>query len=282
MSHRIPKRIIQTGKTPQLSLLQQAAVLNVKFLNPDFEYLFFDDEQVETFFRREFPEYRETIDSFRFPIQKIDFFRYLAIYRYGGFYFDLDVFLASGVSPLLDFECVFSFEDLNMSWFLRRRYGMDWAMGNYAFGAAPGHPFLKAVIENCVRAQTDPSWVEPMMQGIPRLFYRDFLILNTTGPTVVSRTFAENPALAETVTVLFPDDVCDPRNRHRFGSFGVHLMEASWREKYGKLRRYLARLWEPWFWSRLLRESRKLGKTRLVVAYGKPTGGKQAKVYAQS
>jgi hypothetical protein len=281
MSPRIPKRIIQTGKGPQLTLLQRAAVLNVKLSNPDFEYLFFDDKQVEAFFRREFSEYRETIESFRFPIQKFDFFRYLAIYRYGGFYFDLDVFLASGLSSLLDFDCVFSFEDLNMSWFLRRRYGMDWAIGNYAFGAAPRHPFLKAVIENCVRAQKDPRWVEPMMQGIPRLFYRDFLILNTTGPTLVSRTFAENPALAKTITVLFPDDVCDIRNRHRFGNFGVHLIEASWRAKYGRLRRYLAGLWEVWFWRSLLRESRKLGKTRQVLANGKPTGDKQVQAYAQ-
>src|SRR5690348_5488393 len=191
MQHRIPKRIIQVwcppaGKDAELSILQLASALNIKLLNPDFEYLFFDNKKVDEFFGSEYPEYRKTFESFEFPIQKFDFFRYLAIYRYGGFYFDLDVFLASGLSSLLDFECVFSFEELNRNRFLRQHYGMDWDVGNYAFGAAAGHPFLKAVIENCVRAQKDPGWVKPMMQGIPRFLYPEFLILNTTGPTAVS------------------------------------------------------------------------------------------------
>jgi mannosyltransferase OCH1-like enzyme len=274
MPPSIPKRIIQTGKEGQLPVLLRAAVSNVKLLNPDFEYLFFNDEQVEAFFKHEFPEYRETIESFQFPIQKFDFFRYLAIYRYGGFYLDLDVFLASNLSPLLDCGCVFSFEDLNMSRYLRRCHGMDWAVGNYAFGAAPGHPFLKAIIENCVRAQKDPGWVEPMLRDIPRLFRPEFLVLNTTGPTLVSRTLAENPALAETVTVLFPDDVCEKRNRHHFGSYGVHLMNASWRKHYNWTLRRLASMWEVWTYHQLLKESRKLGKTRQVVPNGKVDGVK--------
>ena len=281
MPNRIPKIIIQTGKNSQLPALLQAAVTNIKLLHPDFEYRFFDDEQVEKFFKEEFPEYRETIKSFRYKIQKYDFFRYLAVYRYGGFYFDLDVLLATNLSPLLNYGCVFSFEDLNMSWYLRRRYGMDWAVGNYAFGATPGHPFLKAIIENCVRAQNDPGWIQPMMRGIPTLFQPEFLVLNTTGPTLVSRTLAENPALAEAVTVLFPDDVCDSKNRHHFGKYGVHLMNASWRKHYGWMRRRLASMWEIWAWKKLYKESCKLGKTRLVVA-GKSSVLNQEKTYAKS
>ena len=37
----IPKRIIQTGKTRQLKLLEQAALTNLKAVNPDFEYIYF-------------------------------------------------------------------------------------------------------------------------------------------------------------------------------------------------------------------------------------------------
>jgi len=270
MPSRIPKRIIQTGRSLPLPLLQQAAVANVKLSNPDFEYRFFDDNQVERFFQNEPQEYQETVRRFRYPIQKYDFFRYLAIYRYGGFYFDLDVFLATGLSPLLESGCVFSFEDLNMSRFLRQNYGMDWAVGNYAFGAAPEHPFLKAVIENCVRAQKDSEWVEPMMRGIPRVLRSVFRVLNTTGPTLVSRTLAENPALAKSVTILFPDDVCDNRNRHHFGHFGVHLMNASWRAKGGFLHRRLTLAWEAWAYQKFLKQSLKLGKTRTAVLNGRP------------
>ena len=261
----IPKRIIQTGKNADLPLLNRAAVVNLKSLNPDFEHLFFDDGKVDAFFDEEPVEHREFLKLMRFPIQKYDFFRYLVIYRYGGFYFDLDVFLAAGLAKLREHGCVFSFEELNISRFLRQRYGMDWGVGNYGFGAAPGHPFLKAVIENCLRAQKDPKWVEPMMREVPRLFRTKFQVLSTTGPLLVSRTLAENPDLAQAITVLFPDDVCDRRNWHNFGTIGVHLMEGTWRGEDGRVRRRLASMWEEWSLQRLMKQSVRLGKTRQVA-----------------
>lgn len=262
MSALIPKRIVQTGKSRDLTLLQRAVATNVRLLHPDFEYCFYDDRQVEQFVATEPPEHVATFAALPCPIQKFDFFRYLAIYRDGGFYLDLDVLLAARLTPLLGTGCVFSFEDLNISRHLREEHGFDWALGNYAFGAAPGHPFLQAVIANCVRAQQDPEWVEPMMRGIPRWFQPEFRILSTTGPLLISRTLAENPALAETLTILFPDDICVPRNRHRFGDYGVHLMQASWRTRYGRGRRILAGFWEMWAYRKYERQSRQLGRTR--------------------
>ncbi len=180
---------------------------------------------------KNFPEYRSIFDSFRVPIQRYDFFRYLAVYHFGGFYFDLDVFLASGLADLLDFGCVFPFEELTINVFLRREYGMDWEIGNYAFGAAAGHPFLHAIIKNCVKAQTGPaSGHDAMMRSIPRMFREDYYVPNTTGPGLVSRTLAEYPDAAKQVKVLFPENVCDSTNWHRFGAFGVHLMGGTWRK----------------------------------------------------
>jgi glycosyltransferase involved in cell wall biosynthesis len=268
MQYRIPKRIIQTGKQTDQPLRIRAMVSNIRLLHPDYEYLFFDDQAVETFIDREFPEYRVVFDSFPFPIQRYDFFRYLAIYRYGGFYLDLDVLLACGLSGLLESGCVFPFEGLTLSHFLRNHHKMDWQIGNYAFGAAPGHPFLEAIIENCVRARKDPGWVKPMMRGFPPLSRAEFFVLNTTGPGLISRTLAENAELARTVTVLFPDDVCDVRNWNRFGDLGVHLMEGSWRAQGSFLRRRLAVYWEDRKLQPLLKQSARLGKTRHHVPKG--------------
>lgn len=260
----IPPRLIQTGKTRQLRLVEQAALAGLTALNPGWEHVYFSDPDVEAFMDREFPHYRPVFDSFRYPIQKFDFFRYLAVYRLGGFYFDLDVFFARGLSDLTRASCVFPFEELTISRHLREAHGMDWEIGNYAFGAAAGHPFIQAVIENCVRAQRDPAWVAPMMAGIPSLFRADFEVLNTTGPGLISRTLAERPDLARAVTVLFPDDVCDSRNWHQFGHYGVHLMAASWRTRGGLLRRRLARLWENRTRRDQFKASQRLGKSRTL------------------
>jgi hypothetical protein len=268
MQPQIPARIIQTAKTRDLPLMAQAAMANLKCLNPGFEHRFFDDQEVNAFVQTEFPQYFELFQSFPYRIQKYDFFRYLAVFRLGGFYFDLDVFLARGLEELRSHSCVFPFEEITINRCLRRKYDMDWEIGNYAFGAAAGDPFINAVILNCVKAQQNPDWVRPMLQGMPRWLQSDFEVLNTTGPGLVSRTLAENPSLAKEITVLFPEDVCDDRTWHHFGNFGVHAMDGSWRTRGSYLRRRLANLWEAWISRRGMKESRRRGKTRSLPLQG--------------
>jgi mannosyltransferase OCH1-like enzyme len=262
LNFRIPKRIIQTGPSIELPLLSKAAVANIKLLNPDFEHLFFTDRQVEDFIDERFPEYRAVFDAFRSPISRYDFFRYLAVYYYGGFYFDLDVFLVSSLEDLLDYGCVFAFEELNANTYLRNEYGMDWGVGNYAFGAAAGHPFILALIGNCIKGQKDPKWVKPMMKSIPRMFWGEHYVLNSTAPGLVSRTLAEYPNAAREVKVLFPENVLDPKNQNRFGNYGIHLMAGGWRKKKGLLRRWSYNAWLWYSTRKFLKESQKLGKIR--------------------
>lgn len=245
-----------------LPLLAQAAIANVRLLNPGFEYLFFDGAQIEAFIDTEFPQYRPVFDAFPAPIQRYDFFRYLAVYRLGGFYFDTDVLLAAGLDDLLGFGCVFPFEHLSIHSFLFKEYGMDWEIGNYAFGAAAGHPFLAAIIKNCVRAQRYPEWVEATVKSIPRMFREEHSVLNSTGPGLVSRTLAEYPGASDQVKVLFPEDVCDPKSWYCFGAYGVHLQIGTWRKRKGIVHRVLHRLWAPTTRKSLLKGSLKRGRKR--------------------
>lgn len=264
MCPAIPKQIIQTGKDRNLNSLCKGANTSLQLLHPGWKFILFDHGQVRAFIAREFPEYLAVFDGFPRLIQGLDFFRYLFIYRLGGFYLDLDVLLWANLEPLLRHACVFPFEELTLSRYLRRRCAMDWEIGNYAFGAKAGHPFLKAVIDNCVRAQRDPKWVAPMIKEIPRLFRPNFHVLNTTGAAMLSRTLAENPDLAGDVTVLFPEDVRDTKSWHHFGSFGIHLMEASWCVRGNYFSRRLSNLWQAWATRRGVAESYDRGKTRSI------------------
>jgi hypothetical protein len=262
MMGKIPRRLIQTEKSRELPLLAKAAATNLRLLNPSFEYLFFDNAEVEDFIDSEFPQYRPVFDSFSVPIQRYDFFRYLAVYRFGGFYFDTDVLFASSLEDLLEFSCVFPFEHLSIHKFLWNAYGMDWEIGNYGFGAAAGHPFLAAIIKNCVRAQQHPEWVESMTKSIPRIFHRELFVLATTGPGLVSRTLAEYPGACDQVKVLFPEDVHDPNSWHCFGAYGVHLQVGTWRKRQRLVPRVLHRVWEARTRKALLKESLKCGPKR--------------------
>jgi hypothetical protein len=265
---RIPRRIVQIysappGKPKDLPLYSQASAVNLRLLNPDYEYRLFLKEDIEAFMASEFPQFQQVLASFPHPIQRFDFFRYLAIFRLGGFYFDLDIFLVRNLDPLLRCSCVFSFEELTISDFLRNQHNMDWEIANYGFAAEPGSPFIAAIIENCVRAQRDPNWAEQAMDGIPRWFRSPFIVPYTTGPGMVSRTLAESPKLSSHVTVLFPPDVCDQSYWQRFGDFGTHAMQGSWRRRDGFIRAKLRRLWEVKKRAAQLKTSRQLGPKRI-------------------
>jgi hypothetical protein len=268
VAHSIPRRILQTAKTPPQTVRLEAFAANLRLLHPGFEFLFYDNTAVEQFIDSEFPEYRAVFDGFLYPIQRYDFFRYLAVYRLGGFYFDLDVLLAKSLEPLLSAGCVFPFEQISHNPGLRAVCGMDWELGNYAFGASAGHPFLKAVIDNCIRGQQDPGWVEQIMGGLPPLLRREYYVLCSTGPALVSRTYAGNPELARSVRVLFPGDVRDRSGWNGFGEYGVHLMDGEWRSGKGPIRRRVERVLVDWLRNRALRESAKLGPARNTASGG--------------
>lgn len=267
----IPKIIIQTGPS-NLPLLLQSAVSNVKLLHPDFDYCYFDDADIERFLAEFFPEYVEDYQSFPFRIQRYDFFRYLAVYQFGGFYLDTDVFLVRSLTPLLESSCVFSFEELAVRPYFWKHFQMDWQVGNYAFAAEKGHPFLAAVVENCLRAKRDPNWAKPMMEGVPRIVKDDVYVLNTTGPGLVSRTLAENPHLAERMNVLFPADVTETSGWHQFGDYGIHHMGGSWRKQSNVVKRVLVRAWSHWALQRAVDGARGRGKTRSLAELGKASG----------
>src|SRR5205814_2236379 len=106
---------IQTGKSRDLPPLARAAAKSLQLLHPDWEYVFFDDADVVRFVATEFPQHQQVFDSFPHRIQRFDFFRYLAVLRLGGFYFDLDVFLSTELTELLPHRCVFPFEELTLN-----------------------------------------------------------------------------------------------------------------------------------------------------------------------
>lgn len=266
----IPKRIIHVYCPPQgarqeLPLAAKAARANAQLLHPDFEHILFGQAEFDEFVLKEFPEFRNTIRHFRYPIQRFDFFRYLAVYRLGGFYFDLDLYLAESLHPLLRHQAVFAFEELTLSSYLVEKFDLDFEVANYAFGAAPQNPFLGAVIENCARGVREPHWADLMMSGIPKWCRGQFEVPMTTGPGMVTRTLAEHPELARNVTILFPPDVRDPAAAQKFGSYGVHLMQGSWRRRDGLLASKLRRMWEVRRRKAFLARSVKLGPTRSGV-----------------
>jgi len=227
----IPKRIIQlwVDKTP-VKRLPNAPKYPDKFLpytqsiremNPDYEYMFFDGPGVESFLKTEYPDYYDTYKRLPAFIQKLDFFRYVALYHYGGFYMDLDV---HAFKPLDDsvrnHKSVFPVDEYIVSETQHlRRYrrfhanGIDFLFGQYAFGCVPKNGFVKKLVDTI---HTNISHYERLLQPGEQYVY------STTGPDFVTDEYAEY-AEKEDIFVL------DNGKRQFFGNYAQHDYAGTWK-----------------------------------------------------
>lgn len=96
----IPKMIHQTYKSLEdVPEHWERARQSVLRAHPDYQYVFWTDDDIHRFMLREYPTfYRETFIQYPHVIQRIDAFRYFVLYHYGGIYMDLDI----GVKQPLD------------------------------------------------------------------------------------------------------------------------------------------------------------------------------------
>lgn len=233
----IPKCIIQTWKTEKLPGRYGAFQRQLKKLHPDYEFRFFTDEQIDSFVRQEYPEFAEAYDALPDFISRIDLFRLLAVHKHGGFYLDIDVLPQKPFDELLDHEAVFPFERYADPFFAAR-YGTLEMIGQYAFGARPGHPFLMACAENIRKVALDPdSLCLPTtsdLASLPEIMgnAHSFRVLYTAGPGMVTRTFIESPESRGELKIIAALDERDPKLVRKitlsFGNLASHQVTGSW------------------------------------------------------
>lgn len=86
--------------------------------------MLFDDAAIERFVAEKYPHVYPVymgINGAR-RVQRYDLFRFLAVYHYGGWYFDTDVELVRPLTPLLNSSAVFPHGILHA---LRFCFGQD-------------------------------------------------------------------------------------------------------------------------------------------------------------
>jgi mannosyltransferase OCH1-like enzyme len=76
----------------------------------DIEYQMWDNDSVNELLHNKYPEWIEFYNSFRLPIQKADFIRYLILYDEGGVYVDCDV------APIGDMSDLFKMNEFFVKW----------------------------------------------------------------------------------------------------------------------------------------------------------------------
>ena len=217
--------IIQTWKTHDVPIPYQPLVKRVRELNPNWNYMFFDDNEIVTFVKTKMPEYYTTFVQLKHKIQQLDFFRYLVIYYYGGVYLDLDVELTLTLDKLYHDspnECVFPIELFNITDSIITCQDYSNLIGNYAFYSPPRHPFIKKLIDNieCQRISPENIQIAQQENGDPP---SQVYVYCTTGPLLVTQSLIDYGT--SSILLLSTDD----HKPNRFGQFGIHHCLGSWK-----------------------------------------------------
>jgi mannosyltransferase OCH1-like enzyme len=74
----------------------------------NYEYRMWNLKDCEELICDKYPEYICIWNEFRFPIQRVDFIRYVILYECGGFYVDCDVYPIQDLESLLNLSQVFT------------------------------------------------------------------------------------------------------------------------------------------------------------------------------
>uniref|UniRef100_A0A6C0DAW2 Glycosyltransferase n=1 Tax=viral metagenome TaxID=1070528 RepID=A0A6C0DAW2_9ZZZZ len=218
--------IIQTWKTNEIPIYYIEFVTKIKNLNPNWNYMFFDDNDIIAFMKYTTPEYYETFLNLTGKIQQIDFFRYVAIYYYGGMYLDLDIDIVCGFDDIDLQKCLFPIESKNPVDEILASQSAH-LVGNYAFYAPKGCVFLKKIIDNIVN-QRIPDETILAAQKNHTDDSRDVYVYYRTGPILVSQTYIDFGLSDNSVMLIEPCPYMD----NCFGKYGYHRCYGSWRHAH--------------------------------------------------
>lgn len=189
----IPRLLHQTYRSRELPAELANNVSRLTALNPGWQHCFYTDSDIVTFLAEHYGkrvlDYYTRIES-RYGAARADLFRYLLMYKFGGVYLDIKSTLTKPLDAVLgpDDSYVLS------QWSDRypgsgRHPGLENIPGGefqqWHIVASPGHPYLKAVIDNVLQ---NIDYYNPCWHGVGK-----WGVINLTGP--IAYTLAIHPIL---------------------------------------------------------------------------------------
>jgi len=171
----IPAVIFQTWKT-RTSLPDNYAYWSRSFrdLNPQYQYILWDDADNREFIAEDFPWFLEFYASYPAEIFRADMVRFFFLFRFGGLYSDLDTQCLQPVAEVLAGKHVVLGR---MSW----KENFTQAIPNAMMASRPGELFWLLAIAIAIEKHASLNTGRAQVEQLPEHF---------TGPSIVKESVA--------------------------------------------------------------------------------------------
>lgn len=148
-----------------------------KKINHDFEIKIWDEKTLGDELQKTTNKiFKNALDKCKFFIQKIDIYKWLILFNYGGFYMDLDIDVGEPIDTmLLDFNNY----ELVLSKMQVWSYIPYYVVNNGIIWAKQNSSLIPNIVDSI-------EWHQPFFKN------KDWLVLDTTGPFHLSRWAKKN------------------------------------------------------------------------------------------
>jgi mannosyltransferase OCH1-like enzyme len=204
----IPKEIFQTWKTRDVPDKWKESQLSIIRHLPDWKYTLYTDEDNREFVKTHFPDFLSYYDNFPYNIQRADAIRYMYLYINGGVYMDLDIALQKPIHDLLGDEDFYLVPSGNIS-----------------------SSFTNSFMISKPRASFWLNVIEEMKKPASILaFTKHFIVMNTTGPIMLTRVAKEYNGKFGYLPVkqIIPCSICNFNYCDTSASYTKILIGQSW------------------------------------------------------
>lgn len=190
---KIPRIFMQTWKDTFVPNKWKDSPESVSEKMGHWEYHLMTDDMNRAFVRDNFPDFLSTYDAYPYPIQRADAIRYMWLYINGGVYMDLDIVVNKPFDDFFTSDC-----DI----YLVHSGNVASVYTNALMASKPGCSFWLECLDDMKESFENPSsfWMG-----------RHLLVMNTTGPLMLSRVAGKTKCVIGTLPakLLVPCSLCD-------------------------------------------------------------------------
>lgn len=220
---KIPKTILQTWKTHNVPEDWKPFQDSWKRWHPDWTYRLVTDVDNREFLVKHYPWLVDVYDRLPYPINRVDFIRYVYLYHEGGCYADLDMEALKSLNELLvkhpHDEIMLAYDSM---------HHLECAF----MLSVPRHPLWLDVISSIAQALDRPDWILDTWYWTNQSFY----ILGLTGPVRLEKVIQSRGYKG---VHIFPTEAFYPKKwneKHKktheltnlADAYCVHHMKGSW------------------------------------------------------